>query len=188
MHENPIHDSLLIQRVLRGDQQAAAQLYYRYVDRVHAIAYRIILDQALAHDAAQEVWLKVFRKLDQVNPEQPFSAWLSTVTTRTAIDFYRKRSRIQQIFIEDADGILGDEPAVGKEQAEQMEIQERIEHALLGLTETQRAAFILRHFEGQDLKDIAATLGCETGTVKTHLYRAVQVLRKSLSSLKEQYL
>ena len=70
-------------------------------------------------------------------------------------------------------------------QLEQQEIQQQIESALLGLSEMQRAAFVLRHYEGQDLQSIADTLGCERGSVKTHLYRAVVILRTKLASLKE---
>ncbi len=68
-----------------------------------------------------------------------------------------------------------------RRRLEDREVRSRIERILSGLSAQQRAAFILHHYENEPLKSIADTLHCSVGTVKTHIYRAVRVLRKNLS-------
>ncbi len=88
--QDPVSDEALIEAIQRGDRNAAACLYKRYIDRVHRICYRIVLDPSQVQDCVQEVWLKVFRNLDRFRCRESFAAWLNTVTANTAIDYYRK--------------------------------------------------------------------------------------------------
>ena len=81
-----VSDEALIEAIRKGDSNAAACLYDRYIDQVHRICYRIVLDVSQVQDCVQDVWLKVFRNLDRFRRKQSFAAWLNTVTANTAID------------------------------------------------------------------------------------------------------
>ena len=118
------------------------------MDRVYRITYRILLDETLARDASQEVWIKVFQNLQRYDPRQPLPAWLTTISARTAIDFYRKQMRQQKMITYQEELFTPSRDNTFK-QLEQQEIQQQIESALLGLSEMQRAAFVLRHYEGR---------------------------------------
>jgi RNA polymerase sigma-70 factor (ECF subfamily) len=189
MHENdhsPI-DADLVLLARGGDEQAAAQLYYRYADAVFRISYRVLLDAAAAGDCAQEVWCKVFRKLHTFDTANNFHGWLKAVTVRTAIDEYRRRGRTSAVVMEHSffescpwDGVSA-RRALTDERT-----QQQIESALASLSLAQRAAFVLRHYEGESIDAIAEHLNCNRGTVRTHLYRAIKALRTKLAALKEE--
>src|SRR4030042_6337689 len=99
----PVSDEALIKAAQRGDREAAAWLYRRHVEKVHRICYRIVLDPSQVPDCVQEVWLKMFRNLDQFRSGRSFAAWLNTVTANTAIDYYRKWIRQKnQIDVDEA--------------------------------------------------------------------------------------
>ncbi len=179
-------DADLVRLARTGDQQAAARLYHRYADAVHRIAYRVLLEPAAAKDCCQEVWIKVFRKLDTFNSSSNFSGWINTIAVRTAIDEYRKRGRSNHIEMEESalDAFTHESASARKNLAEH-ETQKQIEAALSCLSVAQRAAFVLRHYEGESIEFIAQQLDCHPGTVKTHIHRAVKVLRSKLAPLKE---
>jgi RNA polymerase sigma-70 factor (ECF subfamily) len=177
----PVSDAALIEAVKEGDKNAAAWLYHRHVDRVNRICYRIILDPSQVQDCVQEVWLKVFRNIDQFQCSKSFCGWLNTVTANTAIDYYRK-------WIKRDDNIDSNQIRViqtGENHAEQemdrVFIQQRIHEALEKISVNQRTAFVLRYFEEMPISEIADTLGCSEGAVRTHIRRSLLALRARLA-------
>ena len=181
--ENPISDEALIEAIQKGDGSAAARLYHRYIDRVHRICYRIVLDSSQVKDCVQEVWLKVFRHLDRFQCGKSFTSWLNSITANTAIDFYRKSIRRKNHIV--LDKILMEE-LIANEQTGHQVIEENrihwlIQQALREISATQRAAFILRYFEDMPTAEIAGTLGCSEGTARTHIRRSLLALRDKLA-------
>ena len=176
-------DEALIEAIQRGDRDAAACLYHRHVDRVHRICCRIVLDTSQVPDCVQEVWLKVFRGLDRFGCEKSFVAWLNTIAANTAIDFYRRhRRRGHHVGIDDACV----EPFVTEERPaeypmDNAAVRRQIRAALEEISVNQRTAFVLRYFENMPLPEIARTLGCRQGTVRTHLRRCLLALRARLT-------
>lgn len=171
---------------MRGDERAAAKLYHCFADRVYRIAYRIILDEGLAKDAAQETWIKVFRSLNRYRLGSSFSAWVSSIASRTAIDLLRKRNRIpaMESVEECGDFPASNLPSRWNNSADR-ELEAWVMNILRRLPDMQRTAFVLRHFEGLSLREIGETLGCLEGTVKAHIHRAVLVIRKEMKHLKD---
>lgn len=179
-------DTNLVQMARTGDEQAAARLYHRHADAVHRICYRVLLDTAAAKDCGQDVWYKVFRQLHRYDAKKSFAGWLKTIAVRTAIDFYRKRGGIKHVGMdESAIEMFHFEPESARQGIDDRETQRRIEAALATLSVTQRAAFVMRHFEGESIEAIARQLNCRPGTVNTHIYRAVKALQEKLAPLKE---
>jgi RNA polymerase sigma-70 factor (ECF subfamily) len=176
-------DEALIAAAQRGDRDAAAGLYHRHIDRVHRICYRIVLDSAQVPDCVQEVWTKVFQNLGRFRGERSFAAWLNAVAAHTAIDYYRRwKTRGNHV---DLDEVGAEALAVDENRDDPpldgAAIQRQIHRALEEVSVSQRTAFVLRYFEGMPLAEIARTLGCREGTVRTHLRRCLLALRARLA-------
>lgn len=179
----PVSDETLIKAAQRGDREAAAWLYHRYVEKVHRICYRIVLDPAQAQDCVQEVWLKVFRSLDRFRSGKSFAAWLNTVTTNTAIDYYRKWIKQKNHLDKNrthAETVAADQQP-GSHPSDEALVQQKIQEALEEISVNQRAAFTLRYFEDMPTADIARVLGCAEGTVRVHIRRSLLALRAKLA-------
>jgi RNA polymerase sigma-70 factor, ECF subfamily len=176
-------DEALIEAIGRGDGDAAACLYHRHIDRVHRICCRIVMDSSQVSDCVQEVWLKVFRHLGRFRYERSFAVWLNAVAANTAIDYYRRSKRqgkpagIDPMSLESIEA----EERPGDRQFEDVVIRRRIHEALAEISVNQRTAFVLRYFEDMPLPEIAQTLGCREGTVRTHIRRCLLALRTKLT-------
>jgi len=176
-------DEALIEAAQRGDREAAAGLYHRHIDRVHRICCRIVLDSAQVPDCVQEVWTKVFQNLGRFRAERSFAAWLNAVAAHTAIDYYRRwKKRGKRVDLDEvgAEALAVDERADSR-QLDEAAIQRQIHEVLEEVSVSQRTAFLLRYFEGMPLPEIARTLGCREGTVRTHLRRCLLALRARLT-------
>jgi RNA polymerase sigma-70 factor (ECF subfamily) len=173
----------------RGDPRAFDELVRRFQGRVYAVAYRVTGNREDALDVAQEALIKAYQRINTWQPTGGFLPWLLLLTTNQAIDHLRRRKRqpqerLDETFVPDSEGAPV-EPAV--ESAGQTvrahEIDERVRGALHTLSPSQRTVFVLRHYEGQSLAEIAAQMGCTVGSVKVHLFRSLQKLRKELGGL-----
>ncbi|MHC4119839.1 MAG: RNA polymerase sigma factor [Planctomycetota bacterium] len=181
--QDPVPDEALIEAVHRGDRDAAAWLYNRHVDRVHRICCRIVLDPSQVQDCVQEVWLKVFRKLDRFRGDRPFAAWLNSVAANTAIDHYRKwirhNSRVKNHEIHTRAAAKHED--LTERQLDGALVQQRVSQALEAVSVNQRTAFVLRYYEEMPVAEIAETLGCTEGAVRTHVRRSLIALRARLT-------
>jgi len=177
----PVSDEALIEAIKEGDKNAAAWLYHRHVDRVHRICYRIVMDPSHVQDCVQEVWLKVFRNIDRFQCSKSFAGWLNTVTANAAIDYYRKWTRHENhIDSNEIRAVVTDENP-GERKLDGAFIQQRIREALESISVNQRTVFILRYFEEMPVTQIAETLGCTEGAVRTHIRRSLLALRAKLA-------
>ncbi len=181
--DDSISDDALIEAIQRGDEDAAACLYHRHVDRVHRICYRIVLDPAQVPDCVQEVWMKVFRSLGWFRRERSFASWLNAVTAHMAIDYYRRQKRHgTRVDVDERQmELLAPEVPGGECQADGAVIRRRIDEALEEISVNQRTAFVLRYFEDVPIPEIARLLGCNEGTVRTHIHRSLVALRARLA-------
>lgn len=173
-----VSDKALVKAAKKGDKEAAAQLYHRHVDRIHRICYRIVLDPSQVQDCVQEVWMKVFRGLDECRLGRSFTAWLNRVAANTAIDYYR--TYVRQRNLREAHRGYVDTVATN-EQPDETDVQEQVQSALKEMSVNQRTAFTLRYFEDMPTSRIARTLGCSESTVRVHLHRALLALREGLA-------
>ncbi|MFB3788616.1 MAG: RNA polymerase sigma factor [bacterium] len=180
--ESRIADDQLLAAVSRGDESAAGLLYARYADLVYRIGYRVLLDDWLAKDSAQEAWIKVFRNAHRFLPGTSARSWIATIAVRCAIDGCRKHRQVHAVRLDDEAGSSWPSALPSaRDEVEEKEIHEAIQEVLSRLTVQQRAAFVLRHYEDTPLRDIALALNCSEGTVKSHLYRAVAAVRRALA-------
>ncbi|NIA14611.1 MAG: sigma-70 family RNA polymerase sigma factor [Nitrospiraceae bacterium] len=190
MDWSALEDTELALALKRGEDAAFAEIVRRHQGRVYAVAFRYTANREDALDVAQEALLKVYRKIDAWQPTGNFLPWLLRVTSNLAIDFLRRRKRrrherLDESYVPMTEGAAVEPASMNTEQAVRAhEIDVRIREALPRLSERQRVVFMLRHYEGLQLADIAAELGCTVGSVKVHLFRSLRKLQKELGDLR----
>ncbi len=179
-------EGLLIEAARQGERRAARALYARHQEMVWRVVYRMVLDREEALDICQDVWMKAFAALSTFRRESRFGTWIlriavNTTHSRTRTIAWRMRStRVS------ADEELVDCPSLLPSPRENMEERyhrEAVEEALLDLSPSQRQALVLRYFEDLPLAEIAGIMDCREGSVKSHLHRAVESLRRTLANL-----
>ncbi len=179
-----------IRRVREGDADAFEALVAAHSRSVYRICHRIVGDAAAAEDAVQETFLRAFRFLARFDDRAEFSTWLHRIAVNAAIDELRKRRRhrLEVPPAAEAPGLeevlASAEPAPDR-RALSSELGRATATALAGLTPVERAAFVLRHYEGRSIAEISAALGKRENATKQSIFRAVRKLRAALAPLLE---
>jgi len=182
---NDRDEALLVDRARAGDAEAFRALVERYSARVFRIAWRILGDEAAAEDAVQETFLRAYRSLARFDARSQFGTWLHRIAANTAVEILRKhqhqRLRHERIGEETGEASSAD-PGPDRRILSQ-EVERAVRGALAGLSPMERAAFVLRHFEGRSIAEICGALGLRESAGKQAIFRAVQKLRRSLEPL-----
>jgi RNA polymerase sigma-70 factor (ECF subfamily) len=182
----------LLLKAKQGDQLAFEQLVYRYDRSVLSIAMRFVNDPDEAKDIYQEVFIRIFKGLKKFEFRSEFSTWIFRITTNVCLT-YKARSKERMkvsLYNEKVDenndtrykeilhnGISPEEETSSKN------IGEFIDEAVGNLSERQKITFVLKHYEGYKIREIAEMLDCKEGTVKKYLFDAVKNLKKQLKPL-----
>ena len=148
--------------------------------RVYRLAFRLTGNRADAEDLTQEVFVRVFRALDNYRPGT-FEGWLHRITTNLFLDLARRRARIRfEALPDDAERVPS-----GERSPEQVYHDDNfdgdVQHALDALPPDFRAAVVLCDIEGLSYEEIAATLGIKLGTVRSRIHRGRTLLREALA-------
>ncbi len=185
---------LLIERCKNGDMTAFEDIVHQYERLVYATAYRMLNNHSDAQDVSQEVFIKVYKKLDSYKPTYSFGAWISTITSNTSIDYIRKHKKQsllsldKEIEFEDSSvglTIESNDPTPEQELM-QKEKRELIQKAIELLDEESRELIILRDINGIPYNEIAESLDLKLGTVKSKISRSRIKLQKIILSFGEQ--
>ncbi len=178
-----VNHAVLVERFQSGELAAFDEIVDRCQKRVYNLAYRFTRNCEDAYDISQEVFIKVFRSLSRLKNSSAFDAWLRRVTVNACMDHLRQRPG-EQAFDDlaclDHEYIVGIRNILPDGPLENSELRRVISRAVDQLPRRQKKVFVLRHYEGLPLKEIAKTLDCSLGTVKAHLFRATRRLRKLL--------
>jgi len=179
----------LMLRVRDGDAASFEVLLRRY--RVPMVSYfrRMVRDQGLAEDLAQEVFLRVYKSRERYQPEARFTTWLYRIATNLALNAIRDRK--DEISVTDRDGSDGgpilerfvDPRPTVEHRLMQGDRERLIRQAIEGLPENQRAAVILHKYQEMDYRRIAGILSVSESAVKSLLFRAYETLRARLEPL-----
>lgn len=160
-------------RAQAGDHDAFAELIERHESMVYSLAYHFFSDRSRAEELAQDVFLQLYRHLDSLETEAHVLFWLRQVTTRRCIDQVR-RARMKAVSLEDA----GELHVV--DRAADPFLDRRLKQSIQELPDVQRALVTLRYQEDLDPSEICRIVGMPVNTVKSHLHRALQSLRRKL--------
>ena len=173
-----IEDQALIAATLAGRPDAFGELVSRYERAVYNLAVRTLRDRTEAEDATQEAFFKAYRALATFRPGAKFSTWIFTICYRLCCDRIAKRRRLSGDELPDRA-----DPSAGPETlAERNDDAQRLRAAIDALPEKYRAVITLYHLQGKQYDEIATVLNLPLGTVKTHLFRAKEQLRKVLTA------
>ena len=162
----------------------------RHQSRVYSIAFRILGDCGTAEEVAQDVFLALYRNLDRVQSQEHMLAWLRRVTVQRATDAYRRRASRAEFaadeFCEEHMYSDGTGLAVSQSAIELEGMSTSIEQMVASLPPAQRAVLLLRYQEDLMPTEISALLSMPLGTVKSHLQRALQLLRTKASRQRKE--
>lgn len=162
----------------------------RHQSRVYSIAYRILGDCGTAEEVAQDVFLALYRNLDRLQSQEHLLAWLRRVTVHRATDAYRRRASRAEFaaeeFCEERMRLDGTGSAVSPGAFESASAATSIEQMVATLPPAQRAVLLLRYQEDLMPTEISALLSIPLGTVKSHLQRALKLLRGNTSRQRKE--
>lgn len=148
----------------------------RHGGEIHAYLWRLLQDGEEAQDVLQETFLRAFRAYSRLNHGERARTWLYRIATRTAYTEIRRRDRRRQRSLPLDDDQRDDRPAPAA-QAEQRDLLRRVRAAVETLPARQRAALMLRKYQGLGYDDVGRALGCTPQTARAHVYQAMRRLR-----------
>ena len=182
-------DAELMLRVKDGDAASFTLLLEKHRAPVIHFIYRMVLNQAIAEELAQEVFLRVYRARSSYEPTAKFTTWLFRIAMHLALNCLRdgRSERCQESLDQDSPEALGRQVADRRPTVEQDLVYgvklEEVRHAIQGLPEKQRAAVLMHKYEEMEYSQIARVLSCSESAVKSLLFRAYETLRGRLAHL-----
>jgi RNA polymerase sigma-70 factor (ECF subfamily) len=174
-------DAALVARIGSGDSAACRSLMEAHLGRIHAFAWRMLGDAAEAEDVAQDAFLRLWRQAGKWRAEARVGTWLHRVAHNLCIDRLRQRRG-------DSGAELPDlpDPAPGPAADQQRaQVARRIEAALAGLPERQRAAIVLVHYQELGNIEAAGIMGVGVEAMESLLSRGRRGLREALAGLRD---
>jgi RNA polymerase sigma-70 factor, ECF subfamily len=190
-------DVVAVERTLAGDRDAFRVLVERHSRNVYGLAYRMTGNQHDSEEVVQEAFLRAYQKLSQFASRANFGTWVYRIAANYAID------RMRQKKTEDSNRAL---PARETEEGAEVDLMSSVpdaapsperlaqsgqlavemRRALRQLTPAERTAFVMRHWGGSGIEEIADALKSSTSAAKNTVFRSVQKLRKALEPFVEQ--
>ncbi|MBN2008615.1 sigma-70 family RNA polymerase sigma factor [candidate division KSB1 bacterium] len=179
----------LVKRAQQGDRRAFGKLIQKYQDKILYLAYDLVGNYDDAQDIAQNAFLRAMNGIHAFKAQSSFSTWLYRIVVNLSIDYKRSVKRKKQLSIDEPTSddmeqsykeILNENDKLPDEITELKDFEYHVQRIVETLPQNQRVAFVLRHYHDMDMPEIAKVLNCKTGTVRSHLFRAISKLRTSL--------
>jgi RNA polymerase sigma-70 factor (ECF subfamily) len=180
----------LLRRLRDRDERAFRELVQEHRDRVYNITFRMLGNRAEAEDVAQEVFITVFKTIDQFREESRFSTWLYRVAVnhcKNRIKYLARRHDRDRDQLDEAtqgngvNGTIGGPVPSSPDRAlAGAQMEKLLQDAIASLEDDQRIVVVLRDVEDLSIEEICEITGLPDGTVKSRLHRARLVLRKRL--------
>ncbi len=183
-------DAALVKRVQQGDKQAFNLLVLKYQTKIVNLVMRYVRDPDEANDVAQEAFLKAYRALPRFRGDSAFYTWLYRIAVNTAKNYLvaaKRRPVEYDLDLQDPEqydmqarlkDIDSPERVIMKD-----EVQRTINEAIQDLPEDLRTAIVLRELEGMTYEEIAETMECPVGTVRSRIFRAREAISKRIEPL-----
>ena len=183
-------NDIQISKARRGDRDAFRVLVERHAKAVFRLAYRMTANEIDAEDMVQETFLKAWKQIGKFDGRASFATWLHRICANCSLDLIRARKRrnaqTEAPAVEGAPDpmqSLPDPAPTPDRLAMSGEVERKVAAVLDDLSEMERTAFVLRHYEGMCIDDIGRTLGVQPNAAKHSIFRAVQKLRRALEPL-----
>ena len=185
----PAEEMVLVDRARHGDLKAYDELVRRYQERIYATVYHMTSNHEDANDLAQESFVKAFQALKSFKGGSSFYTWLYRIAVNKTINFLKQRKNRQHMSLNDLDfnaehnpdlvALISDKTP--RRDAGLSELQEKLNAALLKLSESHRLAVVLHDVQGLSHEEIAKIMHCNIGTVRSRLFYARQQLQALLA-------
>jgi RNA polymerase sigma-70 factor (ECF subfamily) len=186
---DPLSDAAIMLRAAAGDEEGFNYLAQKYHRPIFHFLFRMVRNQAIAEELAQEVFLRVYRSRQSYRAEARFSTWLYRIATNLAVNHARdtKHERsARTVYLDAPDEQTGtmpdvadDEPSV-EESLLRVERMKAIRTHVMALPERQRMAVLMHKYQGMDYREIGEVLKLSESATKSLLFRAYQTLRGKL--------
>ncbi len=178
-------DEALVDRARARDADAFRALVERHSRSIFGLAYRMTGNESDSEDVVQETFLRAYRQLDRFDQRASFGSWIYRIAVNCSLDLMRARQRRSELGRpegeeEDLVSSLPSADPAPDRLAFSGELRQRLTAAMRRLSPTERAAFVLRHYEGMRIEEVGRALGCQPGAAKHSVFRAVQKLRQAL--------
>src|SRR5262245_32309140 len=188
----PEHDGVAVARARGGDSEAFRALVERHSRSVFNLALRVTGSRQDAEDVVQETFLKAYRQLDRFESRASFGTWVHRIALNCSVDLLRSRPSREQAT--DSDVLDEMSRPASSLQPRSMtperlmastQVSDCVEATMARLSPLERAAFVLRHFEGRSIDEISRTLHIREGAAKHSIFRAVRKMRAALEPFVE---
>jgi len=181
-------DQQLVERVQRGDKAAFDLLVSKYQRKIFRLLSRLIRDQAEIEDIAQEAFIKAYRALPNFRGDSAFYTWLYRIAINTAknhlVSQGRRAPTTTEADIEEAETFDDGDHLRDLNTPESMllskQVGEAVNRAIDQLPEDLRTAIVLREIEGLSYEEIAESMSCPIGTVRSRIFRAREAIAQEL--------
>lgn len=187
---NQASDQKLVKRVQKGDKGAFDLLVLKYQHKIVNLIMRYVRDPDLALDIAQEAFIKAYRALPRFRGDSAFYTWMYRIAVNTAKNYLaaqRRRPANVELDLQDPEQYDLHAKLRETDTPEGItlsnELRETVERAIAALPEDLRTAIILRELEGMSYEEIAQTMECPVGTVRSRIFRARDAIGKKVGSM-----
>src|SRR2546425_6863866 len=183
-------ESAVLKRIREGETELFSQLVEAHQRKIYRVALYYVRDPLAADSLTQDSFIKAFENIHRFREEASFETWLTRITINLCLNFLKQQQRelkrnITESFGEDDQGNvltfqIADPTGSPEERLIRQEMMQRVERAISLMSPQQKAVFQLRHYEGLSLEEIGRVMQMNIGTIKSHLFRAVQKVRDML--------
>jgi RNA polymerase sigma-70 factor (ECF subfamily) len=187
---NESTDKELVKRVQKGDKGAFDLLVLKYEHKIVNLVMRYVRDPETALDISQEAFIKAYRALPRFRGDSAFYTWLYRIAVNTAknhLAAQRRRPADIELDLQDPDqyGLHAKLKETDTPEAVTLsdELQEILERAIQALPDDLRTAIVLRELDGMSYEEIAQTMDCPVGTVRSRIFRARDAIGKKVGTL-----
>jgi len=188
----PVPEMDLVRRAQQGDLEAYDELIKRYQERIYATVYHMTSNHEDANDLAQDAFIKAFQALKSFKGGSSFYTWIYRIAVNKTINFLKQRKNRVHMSLNDLDFNTENNPDLvalisdrtPRREAGLKELQEKLNAAMLKLSEPHRLVVVLHDVQGLSHEEVAQAMDCNIGTVRSRLFYA----RQQLQSLLTDYL
>ena len=187
---NESTDKELVKRVQKGDKGAFDLLVLKYEHKIVNLVMRYVRDPETALDISQEAFIKAYRALPRFRGDSAFYTWLYRIAVNTAknhLAAQRRRPTDIELDLQDPDqyGLHAKLKETDTPEAVSLgdELQDILERAIQALPDDLRTAIVLRELDGMSYEEIAQTMECPVGTVRSRIFRARDAIGKKVGTL-----
>jgi len=182
-------DRELVARAQKQDAVAYDELIRTYHGKIYALVYNMTSNREDSEDVVQEVFVKAYSALARFKGDSSFYTWIYRIAVNRTINFVKRRKKREGFSLDDVDGGIERDPAYVELSARESpfrdatlsELQEKLNKALQKLSDKHRSVVVLHDIEGVPHDEIARMLGVSSGTVRSRLFYARQILQSELS-------